>query len=170
MRNPQPHPKQLTDVDKKLLKIIDRLVSYFKSVKGSTPYMKQIRNDLFAMIRNSKGLPVSVPTWFVTLSPADAFWPEIFQAIDPTLTVECINLLTKTEKLQLVYANPQIVSTIFHERFELLKKYVLNGAAKPLGVITDFYYKFEWQQRGAVHVHILLWTKFETHSETRIGM
>ncbi len=146
------------------------MVPYFKSVKGSTPYMKQIRNDLFAMIRNSKGLPVSVPTWFVTLSPADAFWPEIFQAIDSTFTVERINQMTKTEKLQLVYANPNIVATIFYERFELLKKYIFGGAAKQLGKITDFYYKFEWQQRGSVHVHILLWTELGTHSEEHIGM
>ncbi len=169
-QNPSRNQKDLSDADKKLLKIIDRLVPYFKSVKGSTPFMKQVRNDLFAMIRNSKGLPVSVPTWFVTLSPGDAYWPEIFQAIDPTLTADHLSRMTKTEKLKLVYANPHIVATIFYERFELLKKYLFNGTAQQLGKIQDMYYKFEWQQRGCVHVHILLWSDLGARAEEYIGM
>ncbi len=122
------------------------------------------------MIRNSRGLPVSVPTWFVTLSPADAYWPEIFQAIDSTLTVDRINRMTKTEKLKLVYENPHIVATIFYERFKLIKKHLFDGTAKQLGTIRDIYYKFEWQQRGCVHVHILLWSDLGINAEKFIGM
>ena len=35
----------------------------------------------------------------------------------------------------------------------------MNGESKPLGEITDFFWRIEFQKRGSPHVHGLLWVK-----------
>lgn len=43
---------------------------------------------------------------------------------------------------------------------------------KPVGKITDFFYRVEFQQRGSPHIHILVWIenapKFEKYSDEEI--
>ena len=36
---------------------------------------------------------------------------------------------------------------------------VLKSAANPIGEITDFFYRVEFQQRGSPHIHALFWIK-----------
>lgn len=146
-------------VTKHIFGLLNRLSPYFTSVKGTLPYMVKKRQDLFSMLKHTAALPVKVPTWFATLSAADYYWPEVFQAIDPSLSLEQINNLPLVKKIEMVRRNPRIVATIFYERFKALRKYIFNGRSKPLGKLTDWFFRFEWQLRDAIHVHMLLYSR-----------
>lgn len=104
--------------------------------------MQGVRNRLMAMLRGGHVLPVSCPTWFLTLSPADRYWPEIFMAIDSTLTEESVKKLTVQERNRMLIDNPLIVATIFYERWISFRKHILNGRRKPLGKIVDHFLRY----------------------------
>lgn len=143
---------------RRIISIMSRLSPYFTSVKGSMPYLQQARKDLFSMLKHTSALPVKEPTWFATLSSAEVYWPEIFQAIDPSLSLEDIQNMPLGKRHALIRANPHIVGTIFYERFLALEKFLFHGESKPLGEIKDWFFRFEWQLRGAVHLHMLLFS------------
>ena len=49
------------------------------------------------------------------------------------------------------------VRMFYHRINELMR--LLNSPANPLGKITDYFYRVEFQQRGAPHIHCLFWVK-----------
>lgn len=134
--------------------ILDMLIPIFEDLKGTPEHMKRERQKLLAMIQSAD---LRSPTLFVTLSPADLFWPELFQAIDPSLSVNDISKLSQTDRQKMLSANPVKAAIFFQTRFRGFFKHILNGSQKPLGKITDFWWRVEFQGRGSPHIHMLLW-------------
>jgi hypothetical protein len=52
-----------------------------------------------------------------------------------------------------------MTATIFYKHLKAFTKHVLNGRVKPIGEVKDWFMKFEWQERRAVHVHMLVWAE-----------
>lgn len=124
---------------------------------GSIFYFRTTQMKLNTMLRQGHHLPILVPTWFATFSPADTYWPELFKVILPHLSVEQIKLLTPGVRSQILADHPQFAAQVFWFRWQSFWKHILNGKSKPLGHIIDFFVRVEFQMRGSPHIHMLLW-------------
>ena len=61
------------------------------------------------------------------------------------------------EKTRLVQKDPVTCSRYFDFRVQQFIKIVLKSEHNPIGKITDYFYRVEFQQRGSPHIHILIW-------------
>lgn len=116
------------------LKMLEGIVSYNKSIKGSASFCQQLGSAII----------------FFTLSVADYRWPDLFKTIAPNRTFES---LTEKDREELMHANPLITSFHFQQRVKLFIKYVI----KPIFEVSDVYYRCEWQNRCSTHTHSVLW-------------
>ena len=140
--------------------IRNMLAAYSSSLRGTGIAMNEARKDLMTMV-SSGNTPVPVPSWFVTLSSADRCWPELFYMIDP----ELVDLdgtwhrdVSVAERERLLAENPVLAAKYFYIRFQAFVTHVLHGHTRPYGDIVDSWWRFEFQARGSVHAHGLLWS------------
>lgn len=122
-------------IDQEAHRLLHFLAPYFDDVKDSAPFWKQRRKEVLAML-SSSALPIKTPTWFVTFSPSDLFWPELFALIDPELIGDRLHNLTKAEREQLLADNADLAILCFKQRWESLFTNVILGPLKPLGTVT----------------------------------
>ena len=107
------------------------------------------------------------PSLFFTLSMAEFDWPELLQEIIETVyrqkvSKEQIAKMTANQKNKLITEN-YVQSTLhFQKRIEKifsLMKYdnFFNDSEDKKYFVSSYFYRVEFQQRGAPHVHSLLW-------------
>jgi len=120
----------------------DRIMQYGNGIRGSRQFWMARRCELADMIKQlgSNGMI------FFTFSSADLHWPELHKLMPERNTKE--NEYTKLYHTNLV-DNPHVAAWFFNERFENFFNYVL----KKHWNLEDWWYRFEWQHRGSVHVH-----------------
>ena len=63
--------------------------------------------------------------------------------------------LTKSERAELLRSHPMIAARIHALSQDAFWKYVLNGRDRPVGKLTDFWRRVEFQSRGSPHSHSL---------------
>ena len=99
----------------------------------------------------------------LTLSAADLPWPEMIQAV----TLQLGRRLSRDDVLKMSIAqrstylqqNPITgVGMLQHRLQSYFSQYLLNDA-HPLGHMTDYVIKTEFQIRGSPHIHCLLQVK-----------
>ena len=106
---------------------------------------------------------LGIPTWFLTLSAADLHWPEMIQAValqlGRRLSRDDVLKMSIAQRSTYLQQNPITGVCMFQHRLQsLFSQYLLNDA-HPLGHITDYVIKIEFQMRGSPHAHCLLWVK-----------
>jgi hypothetical protein len=113
--------------------------------------------EVIAMVKQ-----LGIPTWFMTLSCADLRWPELFQIVARTqgknLTDEQVQALSYVERCQMLNANPVVVAKHFQHRVETFFSEVLLSNINPIGKISYYALRIEFQMRGSPHLHALTWT------------
>ena len=134
-------------------------IHFLQNIRGSPAFFNKLLYDLLGMIRQ-----LGPCTWFVTLSAADLKWKDTIRIIaaqqGQTLTDQEIDNLTWEQKCFWLRSNPVTAARHFDHRVDLFMKHILlNKNINPLGEITDFKYRIEFQQRGSPHVHMLIWVK-----------
>lgn len=136
----------------------DQAFLFLQKIPGSPSYWKKFQNEVLAMVKQ-----LGMPTWFMTLSCADLRWKELL-----TIICKChhINLspdqladLSYEEKCKLLNLNPVITARHYQYRVETFFKEILLSKLQPLGKIVYYAIRIEFQNRGAPHVHSLLWTE-----------
>ena len=60
-------------------------------------------------------------------------------------------------KCELIKADPVTCARYFNFRVEKFVSNVLKHRSMPVGKITDYFYRVEFQQRGSPHIHMLMW-------------
>ena len=91
------------------------------------------------------------PTLFLTLSCAEYDSPEIDRYLRKTNNVKASYPIAK-----LCAEDPISVSRKFSQKFhDFFNTVILNGEIH--GTVIQYFYKKEYQSRGAPHYHILLW-------------
>ena len=125
-------------------------------IPGSPHYWKSFGLDLIAMTQ-TRGLP----DFFVTLSVNDA-WPHVQATIrdgwGAAEKVESINLAEPVGDRQPAGGHPDVCVMAAEERFHwFMNTYLRSNKGGPLGKVVDYVWKKEYQKRGAVHWHMLLW-------------
>ena len=53
--------------------------------------------------------------------------------------------------------NPVLAARAFKSRIDNIVQYIWQGKSKPLGEIIDFWIRIEFQNRGSLHAHVILW-------------
>ena len=106
---------------------------------------------------------LSIPTWFLTLSAANLHWLEMIQAVavqfGRKLSQKDVPKMSIADRSRYLHQNPITGVGMFQHRVKaIFSKYLLSDA-HPLGHITDYVIKIEFQMRGSPHFHCLLWVK-----------
>ena len=133
----------------------DNIMKFLQNVRGSPSYWRKELYEAFAMLKT-----FGIPSLFMTFSCADMQWPEIVQAIYATegkpLSESEFAKLGWNDKASAVARNPMISIYQFIERFKAIHNF-LTGKSYPLGKISNFIEKMEFQVRGSPHYHCIYW-------------
>ena len=136
----------------------EQAYKFLKNVRGSPAYWQDQLYDVLAMLRM-----LSIPTWFLTLSAADLHWPEMIQAVavqlGKKLTQKDVQQMSIKDRSTYLCQNPITGVRMFQHRLEAFFSEYLLSDTHPLGHITDYVIKIEFQMRGSPHAHCLLWVK-----------
>ncbi|KAK3108678.1 hypothetical protein FSP39_013177 [Pinctada imbricata] len=143
----------------------------FRQLRNSPAYLASKKKDVFAMIRQ-----LGLPTWFMSLSSADTRWPFLLKALSKLdgkiLSDEDVNEMSWNQRSKLVQKDPVSCTRIFNERVQKFIQIFLKSPHNPVGHVTDYFYRVEFQQRGSPHIHMLVWTenapKYPKDSEVSI--
>ena len=65
--------------------------------------------------------------------------------------------MTWDEKCRLIQSDPVTCARHFDYQISQFLTNFLFGKAQPLGKISDWFYRVEYQQRGSPHIHMLIW-------------
>src|SRR5687767_8586757 len=84
---------------------------------------------------------------FFTFSAADFHWPELNKLMPDNGIIGSGS--DSTERQRNIIENPHIAAWFFNKRFDIFLKDVLI----PQWDLEDYWYRYEWQHRGSVHVH-----------------
>ena len=125
-------------------------------------YYEESKKKLMALLRQN-----GCPSVFLTLSCAEFDWPELLREIAETVyrrkfTDQEINDLSEMEKKKLISENVVQSTLHFQRRFEklfALMGYDLFEDGNQCYHVSSYFFRVEFQQRGAPHVHSLLWLK-----------
>ena len=136
----------------------EQAYKFLKNVRGSPAYWQEQLYDVLAMLQT-----IGISTWFLTLSAADLHWPEMIQAVavqfERKLSQKDVLKMSIADRSKYLCQNPITGVPTFQLRIEaFFSEYLLSGA-HPLGNITDYVIKIEFQMRGSPHAHCLLWVK-----------
>ena len=114
-------------------------MQYDEGIRGSQQFWVGRQFELKDMIKQlgSDGMI------FFTFSSADLHWPELHKLM-PGGNTEDTNFRHKN-----LVDNPHIAAWFFNKRFEIF----FNCVLKKHWNLKEWWYRFEWQHRGSVHVH-----------------
>jgi hypothetical protein len=124
--------------------LADKIMRYGEGLRGCRQYWMARRNELSDFIKQigHQGLV------FFTFSAADLHWPELHKLMpDEGNTGE--ERISARQRQQNLVDNPHIAAWFFDKRF----KCFLEDVLIPQWDLEDYWYRFEWQHRGSVHVH-----------------
>ena len=62
-------------------------------------------------------------------------------------------------KCRLIQSHPVTCARHFDYQISQFLTSFLYSNAQPLGNISDWFYRVEYQQRGSLHIHMLIWLK-----------
>ena len=165
---PSLNKQNLNNVKAEDLSRYNRSFEVFASVRGTASYYEKSKKNLMALLRQ-----LGCPTVFLTLSCAEYDWPSLLKEIAETVyrrnfTFEEIEEMTIQEKNRLISENVVITTLHFNKRFQklfsLMKLDFFKGENVSYHVVS-FFFRLEFQMRGAPHVHSLLWMKNNKQEE-----
>ena len=129
----------------------EQAYKFLKNVRGSPAYWQDQLYNVLAMLQT-----LSISTWFLIFSAADLHWPEMIQAVADNLKRLKMSIADRSRYL---CQNPTTGVRMFQHRLEAFFSEYLLSNTHPLGHITDYVIKIEFQIRGSPHGHCLLWVK-----------
>ena len=113
----------------------------------------------------------------MSLSSADIRWTDLLKVLaylnnNVEYSDEQVDNLTWDKKIKLVQADPVTFFRYFDHRVHEYIDSVLKSDHKPIGKLTDCFYRVEFQQRGSPHIHMIVWIenapKFNVNTNAEI--
>ncbi|XP_052719793.1 uncharacterized protein LOC128191648 [Crassostrea angulata] len=131
----------------------DEALRFMQPIRGTPAYWSAAQKDLFAMLRQ-----LGIPTWFCSFSAAEHRWSDAIATIlrqqndsrDPSK-------MDWAEKNEVLRSNPVTVARMFEHRFHVFQTEVIFSSSQPIGKVSDYFQRVEFQQRGSPHMHCLYW-------------
>ena len=149
----------LDDEERAKIVWLDEGYYIFRDIRNSPAYLAKKRKEAFAMIRQ-----IGFPSVFISQSAAETKWPELLKALGQTVdnrtyTDEEIGSMDFETKSRLVRGDSATVVRYFEHRFKVFLNDVVFSDSKPLGHITDYFWRKKFATRGAIHVHWFAYIK-----------
>lgn len=133
---------------------------YNDKVRGSSPYWRSRRQEVYSWINHHIEEGHGAPTYFITLSCAEYFWPDVLRLIQERMIMAGIK-----EKDAKAKCNPeskqfvQIIhdySIVIQEYFQEKTKIWLETVGKKVFGIKYYWLRYEFAPgRGQIHAHLL---------------
>ena len=141
---------RLTDKDGELH---SKMFALMENLRGSREYFSKLGMDVRWMIRH-----LEPPTLFVTRSAAERFSePSIAYLRQINSSVPNVGSMTPAEVCAM---DPFNVSIHFNKKWEAIFKHLIQAKEQPIfGEVVEYFWRVEYQCRGAPHVHCLLWVE-----------
>ena len=145
---------------------------FLRALRGSPPYFEKAKKDLFAMIRQ-----LGPATLFCSFSSAETKWIHLLRILGQLVdqkryTDDELENLNWEEKCRLIQSDPVTCARHFDYQVNQFLRNFLLSSAQPLGTISDWFYRVEYQQRGSPHIHMLIWLdgapEFQVKSDTQV--
>ena len=125
----------------------------FKDICNSPAYLAKKKKETFAMICQLK-----MPAFFTSQSAAETF--ALGQTVDnKTYTDTEIAQMDFETKRRLIRGDSATLVRYFDHRFNVFLNDVIFSKCKPIGEITDYFWRKEFATRGAIHVHWFAYVK-----------
>ena len=137
---------------------LDEGYKIFRTIRNSPQYWENQKKEVFAMIRQ-----LGIPTLFISLSANDLYWSELIISLGKLVDQKDYsrdvqeNTLSWETRTRLVQSDPVTCVRHFDHRVSQFLNTVLRSPDCPLGVLKDYFYRVEFQQRGSPHIHMLAW-------------
>lgn len=150
----------------------DEGYKFLTALHGSPSYFEKAKKDLFAMIRQLG--PASL---FCSFSSAETRWIHLLRILGQVVdhkqyTDDELENLNWEEKCRLIQSDPVTCARHFDFQISQFLRNFLLSPASPVGSISDWFYRVEYQQRGSPHIHMLIWLKdapqFGTDSDAKV--
>jgi ATP-dependent DNA helicase PIF1 len=132
--------------------IVNQMMRYGANLRGTRAFWTARRRELMDLI-HEKGTPDA----FCTLSAADLQWPDLHRHMPQTVGTaagEDPRAARQGRQVSL-NKNPHIAAAYLDQRIQAFFQEFLVPS---LG-IRQYWYRYEWQERGSGHIHALLWLK-----------
>uniref|UniRef100_A0AC35TQ10 ATP-dependent DNA helicase n=1 Tax=Rhabditophanes sp. KR3021 TaxID=114890 RepID=A0AC35TQ10_9BILA len=134
------------------------LTNAFQDIKDTPAYWSNVHKKLMAII-----LEKGNPSFFLTLNPAEYYWDELIQLYQAVETsnkrkASSKKKVDKTNINQAIKDDPAVFCRFFRQRVSTIMDELICKKDGPLGNVKHSFIKYEYQQRGFIHAHILLWT------------
>ena len=150
----------LEDLQQKIAKgdtsFVNCLTYFNQRIKGSTPYWFKKRCELYSWINYHVEQGNGAPMFFITLSCAEHYWPDIFRLIKERMELggldssECYSGSKQASTLL------NECSLVVQEHFQLRVETWLKCVGKPVFGIDHYWVRFEFAPgRGQIHAHLL---------------
>ena len=110
-----------------------------KNITGTAAYWKDALLNLLATFKS-----LGPPTLFVTLSANGMHWPQVIMTLQDCTYNEALRVKIAG---YLVHADPLLTAMHFERCCKALYREVICGPLKPLGNITDYFARVEFQNR-----------------------
>jgi hypothetical protein len=124
----------------------------FTAMRGTREYWSQKCGDL--EILDEKLGPA---TFFITLSCAEYSWQETRSFL--TRVNEDIPNVESVTISSLTAIDPVSVCMVFENRWRAFLNTVILDPQGPVGIVTDYFWRLEYQARGAPHIHMKIWVE-----------
>nr|XP_029715674.1 uncharacterized protein LOC109405238 [Aedes albopictus] len=141
--------------------LMERNLSFMKSIPNSVQYWYQRKQDLFAMIRQ-----LGKPTMFLTLSASETQWPLLLKQLHKLSSeyngialTDPLQELSALQRATLVNDDAVTCCLYFNKLVDVLMTILSSPRFSPLGkhYVVDSFKRIEFQHRGSPHAHIMLW-------------
>ena len=136
-----------------------------RDIRETVAYWQSARIHLFAMPRTP-----GPPTFFITFNADDHHWKDLMVVLAScsgrNMSNEQVDELSDEERRTLITSNPVVTAHHFQHHFQSLVKEIIKGFGRPIGVVTDFFWRVEFQLRGSPHIHSLWWIKDAPNLDT----
>jgi Helitron helicase-like domain at N-terminus len=134
---------------------IDKISFFASSIKGSSNYWRTRRNEVNTWISHHVKKGNGPPTFFMTFSCAEYWWPDLQQLIIDRFTVCGLDPpdISELNKVRLINEYTIITQEYFQERM----KNWLETVGKDVFGIEHYWLRFEFApSRGQIHAHMLV--------------
>ena len=135
---------------------VNSLTHFNQRIKGSSPHWFKKRCELYSWINYHVEFGNGAPMFFITLSCAEHYWPDIFRLIKEKLDFAGL------DSSQCFYGSKQAstllneYSLVVQEYFQLRVEAWLRLVGKPVFGINHYWVRFEFAPgRGQIHAHML---------------
>ncbi len=124
------------------------------NIPGSKSFWWLGQQEILAIANEMK----REPDFFYTVTTSDS-WPEVQSLIKHGPGFKCDQCPHRPKPKEADSATdyPIFSSISFHQRFQLWMTHVINNPSGELGKVERHWYRREYQKRGAVHIHGVVW-------------